>query len=72
VGETKRVEIAVDDDWANKELDLDNVAPITPAMYRAGVAALARWSYDDQEPEAAVAKIWHAMCLAQQNPTQFE
>lgn len=66
--ERKRIYIAADASWRNAELDPKREDTITPAMMRAGVAALSEWSYDDEEPEGAIASIWYSMCEAKRNP----
>ncbi len=62
--------IVCDDDRANQELLTSDA--ITPAMMRAGIAALAQWNYQDEEPEAAVAAIWYSMRAAQRDPSPPE
>lgn len=50
--------IVADDEWLLPHVELDaNEARITPAMFRAGVAALANWDYDKEGSEARVAAI---------------
>ena len=62
-------EIVAEEFWRNTEAEISRENTITPAMMRAGVAALAAWSYEDEEPENAIASIWYAMTEAKCNPT---
>lgn len=41
-----------------------NWIEITPQMLDAGIAALRRWRYKDEEPEGLVAAVYHTMRMA--------
>lgn len=65
--------ISADDEWLMADVELnEEESRITPAMMRAGVAALANWDYDDDEPESAIAAIWYAMSRAKKCPVPPE
>lgn len=73
MGENREKRISADDEWLMASVELsDEEARITPAMMRAGVAALANWDYEDSEPECGVAAIWYAMSRAKKRQTPPE
>ena len=64
-----KLPIYADPKWMNADATPEAEDGITPAMMRAGIAALADWDYDEEDPESAVAAIWFSMCEARRNPT---
>lgn len=64
--------IVADDAWLLEDVELDASDQITLAMLRAGVAALANWDYDEDEPAMGVASIWYAMSRAKKLPVPPE